>query len=238
MTMAPVITFTIFSLISRDGKYGVLDSGRALTSLTLFGLFALALGLVVEGATGLMTGLDCVDRIREYLAQSQREDVRFHLQKQQSETSKHLDDNICVQTKCASIGWKEGEPFVLHDLNIKIKKNTINMVIGPVGCGKSTLMKALIGEIPVVEGQIQVNFDRAAYCSQVPWLSNGTIQQCILSDSVYDLTWYLTVIDACGLQKDFATLPDGDKTAVGNNGVTLSGGQKQRVVLIFPNIPC
>ncbi|EXF85940.1 5'-nucleotidase [Colletotrichum fioriniae PJ7] len=70
-----------------------------------------------------------------------------------------------------------------------------------------------------------------AYCSQSPWLENGTLRQNILGVSILERKWYDSVISACGLEADLKVLESGDLTVIGSNGVNLSGGQKQRVAL-------
>jgi len=47
----------------------------------------------------------------------------------------------------------------------------------------------------------------------------------------YDVARFDEVVECCALRDDFATLPNGDMTEVGENGVTLSGGQKARISL-------
>lgn len=67
--------------------------------------------------------------------------------------------------------------------------------------------------------------------AQQPWLQRGTIRENILFCRSYDEDRYLAIVNACGLSEDFASLPAGDLTGVGEAGMTLSGGQKARVAL-------
>jgi ATP-binding cassette subfamily C (CFTR/MRP) protein 1 len=229
--MTPVITFTVYALIARNGSLGPLGSDRAFTALTLFNLFASAVSFLVSALTGTVTSIDCIDRIREFLVEPSREENRSCPPKGVGEDKLFdLDDEYCLETQSASMGWRVDEPAVLHDINIKIKNSDLVMIVGPVGCGKSTLVQALLGEVPFVNGLIRVNFDRTGYCAQDPWLTNGTVQQNILGVSEYDVKRYMSVIDACGLEKDLEHLPQSDQTVVGSKGVSLSGGQKQRLV--------
>lgn len=219
-----------------------MNSERALTSLTLFNLFAVFVGALVEAFTQTATSVECIDRIRDFLSQDPREDLR------EISTNSHSLNNLekpkekfnrsqafCVEAQCISVGWKGGEPSILHDISFCIRRSTVSMIVGPVGCGKSTLLSALLGEIPFLTGKLMVYPKRIGYCSQTAWLTNGTVKENILGATNYDLDWYLTVVEACGLQKDFEELTYGDQTLVGSNGVSLSGGQKQRLVS-FHNI--
>lgn len=229
-------------MVSRNGNIGTLNSERALTSLTLFNLFAVFVGALVEAFTQTATSVECIDRIRDFLAQNPREDLRESstrtLSLKMSEKEKENFDHsqvFCVDAQGVSVGWKGGEPSILHDISFCVRRSTVSMIVGPVGCGKSTLMRALLGETPCLTGKLMVYPERIGYCSQTPWLTNGTVKENILGVTNYDLTWYLTVVEACGLQKDFEELTYGDQTLVGSNGASLSGGQKQRVVSV-PNI--
>jgi len=105
------------------------------------------------------------------------------------------------------------------------------IVIGPVGSGKSTFLKTLIGETYALEGELRLPTARIAYCDQTSWITSGTVRDNIMGESgIYDEEWYSAVIHACDLETDLAQLSHGDKTIVGSKGVKLSGGQKQRIV--------
>lgn len=68
-----------------------------------------------------------------------------------------------------------------------------------------------------------------AYCPQYAWIQNATFRDNIIFGKPYDREWYQTVVEACALQRDIDMLPDGDKTEIGERGITVSGGQKQRL---------
>ncbi|PYH46501.1 ABC transporter [Aspergillus saccharolyticus JOP 1030-1] len=225
--ITPVVTFTIYAMGSRDGKAGYLDSERALTCLTLFNLFSVFIGALVESISDTAMALECVDRIRDYLAKDPHEDLREVVR-----SPERLDDKSpCIEAINVDIGWTGGEAPVLHGLFYRIERSTLTMIVGAVGCGKTTLVKAMLGEVNCMTGKMRVNCDRMAYCGQEAWLTNGTVQENILGGAAYDPQWYSTVIAACGLEKDFTELGNGDQTAVGSKGVSLSGGQKQRLAL-------
>ena len=57
---------------------------------------------------------------------------------------------------------------------------------------------ALCGELPVIEGQVQIN-GSVAYVSQQPWIFSGTIRQNILFGQPYVAGRYKEVINACAL---------------------------------------
>ena len=63
------------------------------------------------------------------------------------------------------------------------------------------------------------------------WILNLSIRDNILFGLPYDEDRYNKVIRACALVRDLEILEHGDKTEVGEKGITVSGGQKQRIAL-------
>jgi len=95
---------------------------------------------------------------------------------------------------------------------------------------QSTLLNVILGELPILEGNRLV-IGKIAYCSQEPWIFNGSIRQLILCGKEMNFDRYNQVIRATALDKDLNQLPDGDSSIIGEDGVSLSGGQKARVNL-------
>lgn len=126
-----------------------------------------------------------------------------------------------------------GEPHsILTGVNLGVDHDSLVIVSGPVGSGKSMLLRAILGELPPTQGSIQLAFRRVAYCAQKPWLPNGSIKQAIrgMGDDQGDMRWYRRVVEACCLEHDLDLLSDGDEMQIGSGGLNLSGGQRQRVV--------
>lgn len=74
---------------------------------------------------------------------------------------------------------------------------------------------------------LQIN-GKIAYACQEPWLFAGSVRQNILFGRKFDQIRYDRVIKVCQLKRDFNLLPYGDKTIVGERGISLSGGQRAR----------
>lgn len=118
----------------------------------------------------------------------------------------------------------------LNNLNIKFDSGSLTAIIGLVGSGKSSLFHAILKELPLDEGDIAVK-GRVSYASQEPWLFAGSVRQNILFGETYDKVRYREVTRVCALKTDFEQFPYGDKTVVGDRGVSLSGGQRARINL-------
>lgn len=122
----------------------------------------------------------------------------------------------------------EREPFKLENLNFTAGRNELLAVIGTVGCGKSSLLASLAGDMRKTEGEVVFGASRA-FCPQYAWIQNTSLQNNVTFGKPMNKSWYRDVIDACALQSDLDMLPNGDQTEIGERGITISGGQKQRL---------
>ncbi|CRL03642.1 CLUMA_CG016458, isoform A [Clunio marinus] len=142
-----------------------------------------------------------------------------------------VHESIELKLNKVSAKWKgEATELTLSNINLDVQSSTILAVIGKVGAGKSSLIQAILGELPIEGGDIQVN-GVISYASQEPWLFSGSVRQNILFGESYQKDRYKAVIKTCSLTRDLEMWPDGDKTIVGERGMSLSGGQKARINL-------
>ena len=134
----------------------------------------------------------------------------------------------------------------LDDVSFAIERGSLTVVTGPVGCGKSSLMRAILGLIAADSGEVCWNdtpvADRAAffvppnsaYVAQVPSLFATTIAGNVLlgtglgtaSGSEAEI-W--EALRLAAFDHDVASFPDGIDTVIGARGMRLSGGQAQRL---------
>ncbi|KAF5277747.1 hypothetical protein FQR65_LT03727 [Abscondita terminalis] len=119
---------------------------------------------------------------------------------------------------------------VFNNVSINVRPGALVAIIGPVGCGKSSLLHAILKELPLKSGSISVK-GSVSYASQEPWLFSGSVRQNILFGQTKDKMRYKNIVDKCALKKDFALFANGDKTIVGERGASLSGGQRARINL-------
>jgi ATP-binding cassette subfamily C (CFTR/MRP) protein 1 len=242
--VSPVLTF---ATTNRD-----INTSRAFTSLSYLVLLTQPLSQLFQIIPMLIASITCLDRIAAYLDTESWTDYRTFESEtplsskedsQNSElTEKHLDamlhHNNSTSSKFAfiirngSFGWSTGK-FVLHNIDIAIPTAQLTMVIGPVGSGKSTLCKTLLGEIPSVQGQVICGSKLRAigFCDQTPFLPDASIRDVIIGCVDFDESWYKNVIEATALTSDINTFTNGDLTKVGPNGSSLSGGQRHRIAI-------
>ncbi|CAL8283004.1 unnamed protein product, partial [Gadus morhua 'NCC'] len=134
-----------------------------------------------------------------------------------------IEDLVCYWDK------NRGPPS-LQNVSLSLGSRQLVAVIGPVGAGKSSLLSAILGELPLDKGVLKVK-GQLTYACQQPWVFPGTIRSNILFGKELNPAKYEEVLRACALKRDMELLPNGDLTLIGDRGATLSGGQKARVNL-------
>ncbi|XP_040061540.1 ATP-binding cassette sub-family C member 4 [Ixodes scapularis] len=139
--------------------------------------------------------------------------------------------NCAVLLKNVTASWNKDLPEpTLQNICATVKPGELLVVVGPVGCGKTSLLMTILGELNVAAGDART-LGRVAYASQEPWMFTGSVRSNVVFDSPYDADRYRRVIYAAAMERDLSLLPYGDRTLVGDKGVSLSGGQKARVNL-------
>lgn len=127
---------------------------------------------------------------------------------------------------------------------MSVKKGELLAIVGRIGSGKTSLLSALLGEIPRASGTVKRG-ESAAYVSQQAWVLNQSLRENILFGMPFNKEKYDAILDACCLRPDLAQLPAGDLTEIGEKGINLRYGlkseTKKKKMLIFvfffkPNI--
>ncbi|PSR81333.1 hypothetical protein PHLCEN_2v6412 [Hermanssonia centrifuga] len=161
-----------------------------------------------------------------------------------SESEVHKDDIGCGN---AHFTWTNGptdggvtpskRTFRLRiEDELVFKKGGINLIVGPTGVGKTSVLMALLGEMHYIPlgPNSWTNLPReggVAFVAQESWIQSETIRDNILFGAPYNEERYKKVIYQCGLKRDLSLFKAGDATEIGEKGLTLSGGQKARITL-------
>lgn len=126
---------------------------------------------------------------------------------------------------------EEGESTVgLSAINLKVAPGSLYAIVGSVGSGKTSLLHAILGELELDSGSLEVH-GALSYANQESFIFEGSVRSNILFTEEYDEKRFSEVVSVCGLTKDFEIFEHGDQTLVGERGISLSGGQKARVNL-------
>ncbi|KAI2473576.1 ABC transporter [Annulohypoxylon bovei var. microspora] len=232
---APVLTLVLYAILAKTRGSG-LDTGTAFTTIAILTMVTHPANMVMTIIPKVIASFASFERIQNFLLEPSRQDYRINISNSKAVAeSDGSESGSDTSYPVVSVeGLSVGEPrLVLEDINLTIKQGSIVIFSGATAAGKSILTRSILSEVPSV-GTVAVSSKRIGYCSQIPWLPNGSIRQVIADfydDSIIELEWYEAVIDACCLTEDIDTLPNGDDTLVGSRGTNLSGGQRQRLAL-------
>ncbi|KAJ8643276.1 hypothetical protein MRB53_005024 [Persea americana] len=143
----------------------------------------------------------------------------------------HQNLNCSVRIQGGVFSWNPDATLpTLKGIDLEITMGQKIAICGPVGSGKSSLLYALLGEIPKILGSVEI-LGSIAYVSQTAWIQSGTIRDNILYGKPMNKNRYEKAIKVCALDKDIDNFNHGDLTEIGQRGLNLSGGQKQRLQL-------
>lgn len=243
--MITFFSFLVYTLVEKKPLY----PSVAFTAISLFSILRVPLDQLGDMIAHVQEGAVSINRVEEFLNEEET-------QKYEQLRHENVDDNgneiIGFTDGCFSWGSKTEQvaedgsaAFRLIDINIKFEVGKLNIIAGPTGSGKTSVLMALLGEMTLIKGavflpggysreDVRANpetglTETVAYCAQQPWLVNANIRDNILFSAPFDEKRYKDVVVACALERDLEILDNGDETLVGEKGITLSGGQKQRI---------
>uniref|UniRef100_A0A8D0RP76 Cystic fibrosis transmembrane conductance regulator n=1 Tax=Sus scrofa TaxID=9823 RepID=A0A8D0RP76_PIG len=219
--VSKIMIFVTF--ITSEVLGNVITASQVFVVVTLFEALRL---------TGTLHFPMAVEKVSEAVV-SIRRVKNFLLLDEVSERNSQLpsDGETIVQLQDFTAFWDKASGIpTLQGLSFTVRPGELLAVVGPVGAGKSSLLSAVLGELPPSQGQVTV-CGRIAYVPQQPWLFPGTVRSNILFGKKYEKDRYEKVLKACALEKDLQLLVGGDLTVVGDRGTPLSAGQKARISL-------
>ncbi|KAL7922508.1 multidrug resistance-associated protein [Trichoderma austrokoningii] len=239
-------SFLVYTLIEKKPLY----PSVAFTAISLFMLLRVPLDLLGDMFAHVQEAKVSIDRVEEYLMEEETEKYKqLGLDNVDEDGKKHIGfrDATLIWGGKDSVAEDGSRAFRLLDLDIDFQIGKLNIIAGPTGSGKTSMLMGLLGEMTLVEGRVFCPggrsredvrpdpetglADTVAYVAQAAWLVNANIKDNIIFAAPFDEQRYKDVIVACALERDLEILDHGDQTLVGEKGITLSGGQKQRISL-------
>ena len=225
-----------------------LDAQTAFTSLALIETLRMSSSILPLAMKSLAEGIEAAKRISNFLLLEEypsadalypshpglRMDAcsfSYELDKRKKEHSEEemTGDGVAGEDEMEMPQLKSGrKKNVLTNVSIELSQGETLAVVGPVGCGKSSLLSAIIGQLQLTSGAMERN-PSIAYVPQQAFIINATIRDNILFGLEYEEERYLQVLYCCCLQADLEQFEAGDMTEIGERGINISGGQKQRV---------
>ncbi|MFC3815011.1 peptidase domain-containing ABC transporter [Lysobacter sp. GCM10012299] len=140
--------------------------------------------------------------------------------------------------------YSDGEPWVLKDCSFTVEDGESVAIVGVSGCGKTTLVKLMLGLLTPTRGTISLDgwelgrlghrqYSRlVGAVMQDDQLFAGSVAENIaFGDDSYDLPRVEESARLASVHDEILAMPMGYHSLIGDTGTTLSGGQKQRVIL-------
>lgn len=201
-----------------------------------FGSLAALVPSVVSTATSAGRVMEITELSKEL--DKEREKAEAFYTKAKGNGVSIVFDNV-------SFKYKNGESFVINNASFRINAGEIVALIGPSGEGKTTILKLLLGIMPVTSGEIYfqssdgekitVSDSTRRFCSYVPQginIFSGTIRENIMAvkkDATDDEL--CAVVKSAVLDNMISKLPEGLGTYINEQGGNFSQGQLQRIAI-------
>jgi ABC-type multidrug transport system fused ATPase/permease subunit len=133
----------------------------------------------------------------------------------------------------------EDGSVAVRDVDLTVERGQLVLVVGPVGSGKSSLLRALAGIVhhtgalrwngqPVTEPELFLRPNQVGYVAQLPRVLSGTVADNIRLGYEVDAA---NAVSTAQLEHDLAAAGGGLGLLIGHKGTRLSGGQLQRLAL-------
>ena len=197
---------------------------------------------IYHGIGNLKANLYAIDNVKYELNESKK---YFFSTNRNKTNFFNLKDELVFKMNDVSFSYEDSDKAV-NNINLIIKKKTLNFIIGPSGSGKSTILNLILGLIYPKIGKIQIGSDELTqdncrswhhylgYVDQNVFLLDDTIKKNIcLNDfgQKVDEEKFQKVLKLSYVDKFLKDTPNGVETVVGERGIRLSGGQRQRIAI-------
>ncbi|CAM6100625.1 unnamed protein product [Calypogeia fissa] len=211
-------TFALCVLVREE-----LTPSKVFTAMSTFRIMQEPLRLFPTALMNISQALNSFDRLTKYFLSEELD---------MAAVERHpVGSKFSVEVEGGVFKWEsEEESPTLKNINFKVERGSLVAIVGMVGSGKSSLLSAVLGEVPKLSGKVRVS-GTTAYVAQGAWIQNATIKDNILFGKPFDEAKYHQTLKACALVEDLAQMDFGDQTEIGERGINLSGGQKQRIQL-------
>ncbi|OQR87460.1 ATP-binding Cassette (ABC) Superfamily [Achlya hypogyna] len=213
VSMASFATYTL--LLGQT-----LTPAKIFTSLALFRMLQDPMSDLPSATTQIIEAREALSRIDEFLAQPDKPAPAPQLP---------TAPEVVLAMQGIDASYDNAAPH-LTALSFEVRRGDLVVVHGKVGSGKTSLCRAILGELHTLGGVMAVH-GRVSYCPQEAWIQHMSLRDNILFGHPFDARRYASVIDACGLVADFELMSAGDQTIANSKGGNLSGGQKARIGL-------
>lgn len=238
----------VYTAVGFTGALSAMRGGLSIGQLTCFLSYANQYTKPFNEISGVITELQnalaCAGRVFELIDEEPQV-----LDKEDAVTLEKVDGTVELKDVCFSY---VPDKKLIENFNLSVKEGQRVAIVGPTGCGKTTLINLLMRFYDVTQGSIEVSgydvrdIKRASLRTnfgmvlQETWLKAGTIKEniCMGKPDATDEE-IINAARAAHAHGFIKRLPNGYDTVIGEDGGSLSGGQKQllcisRIMLSLP----
>ncbi|KAI8647165.1 ABC transporter type 1, transmembrane domain-containing protein [Parasitella parasitica] len=191
------ISFAWYTLVEKK----TLDASTAFVSIVLFGMLRDPLNVMPQAFMAYSDARLSLSHITAFLNTEEKE--------QETELLPRPQDRLAFSDSI--FAWPSSERLLTVP-TCEFPLSKLSIVCGPPSSGKTSLIAALMGDMPCVEGQSPACVPRVAYVAQTAWIEHGTLRDNILFSEPWDDTRYRAVLHQCDLLRDLSMLDNGDLT--------------------------
>ena len=212
-----------------------IDVGSYMAFVTSYGVLSGAFTSLTSVVSVMSTIQPLFDMARPIL-ETQPEETRGKLE------IKSVKGNI--KLKDVSFKYTDNGPLILNKLSLNIKEGEYLAIVGQTGCGKSTLIRLLLGFEEPLEGQITFDGNDIKDVNLTSLrrnigtvMQNGTLFHADIFSNIIISSPGLKEEDAwraaeiANIADDIREMPMGMKTVISEGQGGISGGQKQRIMI-------
>ncbi|SMF17806.1 ABC transporter transmembrane domain-containing protein [Pseudobacteriovorax antillogorgiicola] len=212
-------SFATFHLLG-----GELTASIIFASITLFSVLEHPFGRLSDHIAGVSNALVSSERLIKFLKLPESQGTS------QAELAS-VNVGPALQLNKVEARYQDDENLAIKIDSLQVDRGETVAVIGPVGSGKTSLLRTILGEINLEAGDVELDssIKKVSFVSQESYVLNETLEDNIRFG--HDLGDVDRAIQLSALRQDLRFFPAGLKTEIGENGVNLSGGQKQRLSL-------
>ena len=251
-SIAMTLCLSLVGLIISYGCYGwgvyrlwqgVITYGTMTLFIQLSGQLTSSFGALAALVPSAVSTATCAGRVMEITELARELDK--DKEKAEAFYEKTKEKGVSIVFDNVSFKYKNGDSVVIKDASFKINAGETVALVGPSGEGKTTILKLLLGIMPVTSGEIYlqaydgdkitISDSTRRFCSYVPQginIFSGTIRENLTAvnknatdDDLYRVT------KAAALEKLISSLPDGFETHINEQGGNFSQGQLQRFAI-------
>lgn len=149
-----------------------------------------------------------------------------------------------IEVQGLSFRYAEGEPWVLQDCSFTVEEGEAVAIVGASGCGKTTLVKLLLGLLPPTAGSIRIGGQEihqlglrnyrgivGAVLQDDQLFAGSVAENIAFGDPELNFARVEAAARLAAVHEEIVAMPMGYHSLIGDMGTVLSGGQKQRVIL-------